>query len=64
MFPPFHSARLGPVVADIAQERQAVAMILLPGGGLGPEQVRQLRREAAAPLKLVRRLIAGLRCRG
>ena len=60
----FHSARLGPVVADIAHERQVVTMLLLPGGGPGPEPLRELRLEAAASLTLVRRLIAGLRGRG
>ncbi len=57
---PFHSARLGPAIVDLAKERHATSLMFLQGGGISPEQLRRIPLPGFPFAALLRRLASGL----
>lgn len=57
---PFHAARLGPSMADLAMARHGLSVTVLQGGGLRPGQIRRVPLPGFGIAALLRRFADGL----
>lgn len=57
---PFQTGRLGPSMADLAEERHGLTVTVLQGGGLRPGPIRRVPLPGFGIAALLRRFAGGL----